>query len=80
MTDLKTLKPDEDGLYKLDIYLTKEAFDIIKTVNTKLLTPSHYINQAILPTASQKIFKQMRKEEKKEKKSGEDSSKTEEGN
>ena len=78
MTDLKLLKPDEDGLYKLEIYLTKEAFDIIKTVNTKLLTPSHYINQAVLPTASQKIFKQMRKEEKKEKKNHEEN-KAEEG-
>lgn len=78
MIDLKTLKPDEDGLYKLEIYLTKESFDIIKTVNTKLLTPSHYINQAILPTASQKTFKQMRKEEKKEKKSNDESKATEE--
>lgn len=56
----------KDNLVKMEIYLTKDNAKIIGAVDTRLVTPSFYLNAVIESTAAMKKFKDMRTDSDKE--------------
>jgi hypothetical protein len=55
----------KDNLVKVEFYLTKENAEIVKNIDTRMITPSFYINSVIETTSSMKKFKDLRIENEK---------------
>ncbi len=66
----------KDNLIKIDVYLTKENFQLLKQIDNRMVTQNFYINTAIEATAQMKKFKDMRNNVEEKEKKSEDSEST----